>query len=73
MDPLETVVAVGGGWPVSQRLKHLIHGTSRHRRTIPSRLLVGTEKYKDFEQTYLAIEASGTEIFTIAICRTNIG
>jgi thiazole synthase len=35
--------------------------------------LVGTEKHKDFEQTHLAIEASGAEIVTITICRTNIG
>ena len=38
-----------------------------------SRLLVGTGKYKDFEQTRDAIEASGAEIVTVAIRRTNIG
>ena len=38
-----------------------------------SRLLVGTGKYKDFEQTRAAIEASGAEIVTVAIRRTNIG
>ena len=38
-----------------------------------SRLLVGTGKYKDNEQTRQAIEASGAEIITIAIRRTNIG
>ena len=38
-----------------------------------SRLLVGTGKYRDLEQTRLAIEASGTEIVTVAIRRTNIG
>lgn len=38
-----------------------------------SRLLVGTGKYKDFEQTRAAIEASGAEIITVAIRRTNIG
>jgi len=38
-----------------------------------SRLLVGTGKYKDLEQTRLAIEASGAEIVTIAVRRTNIG
>lgn len=38
-----------------------------------SRLLVGTGKYKDLEQTRLAIEASGAEIVTVAIRRTNIG
>ncbi len=38
-----------------------------------SRLLVGTGKYKDFEETQKAIEASGAEIVTVAIRRTNIG
>ena len=38
-----------------------------------SRLLVGTGKYKDFAQTRAAIEASGAQIVTVAIRRTNIG
>ncbi len=38
-----------------------------------SRLLVGTGKYKDFAETREAIEASGAEIVTVAIRRTNIG
>jgi len=38
-----------------------------------SRLLVGTGKYRDMEETRLAIEASGAEIITVAIRRTNIG
>ena len=38
-----------------------------------SRLLVGTGKYRDFEETRAAIEASGAEIVTVAIRRTNIG
>jgi len=38
-----------------------------------SRLLVGTGKYKDFEQTRAAVDASGAEIVTVAIRRTNIG
>ena len=38
-----------------------------------SRLLVGTGKYKDFEQTRAAVEASGAQIVTVAIRRTNIG
>lgn len=37
-----------------------------------SRLLVGTGKYKDFEETKLAIEASGAEIVTVAVRRVNI-
>jgi len=42
-------------------------------KSYTSRLLVGTGKYKDFEQTQRAIEASGAEIVTVAIRRTNIG
>jgi thiazole synthase len=38
-----------------------------------SRLLVGTGKYRDMEETRLAVEASGAEIITVAIRRTNIG
>ena len=38
-----------------------------------SRLLVGSGKYKDLEETRLATEASGAEIVTVAIRRTNIG
>ncbi|MBY0438381.1 MAG: thiazole synthase [Burkholderiales bacterium] len=42
-------------------------------RSFQSRLLVGTGKYRDFDETRLAIEASGAEIVTVAIRRTNIG
>jgi thiazole synthase len=42
-------------------------------KTYHSRLLVGTGKYKDFAETRAAIEASGTQIVTVAIRRTNIG
>ena len=42
-------------------------------KTYSSRLLVGTGKYKDFTQTRAAIDASGAEIITVAIRRTNIG
>lgn len=38
-----------------------------------SRLLIGTGKYKDFDETRAAIEMSGAEIVTVAIRRTNIG
>ncbi len=42
-------------------------------RTFKSRLLVGTGKYKDLNETDLAIQASGAEIVTVAIRRVNIG
>jgi thiazole synthase len=43
------------------------------QREFHSRLLVGTGKYKDLEETRLATEASGAEIVTVAIRRSNIG
>jgi len=42
-------------------------------RTFSSRLLVGSGKYKDLEETKLATEESGSEIITVAIRRVNIG
>ena len=42
-------------------------------RAYRSRLLVGTGKYRDFDETRAAIIASGAEIVTVAIRRTNIG
>ncbi len=41
-------------------------------RDFTSRLIVGTGKYKDFEETKLAVEASGAEIVTVAVRRVNI-
>ncbi len=46
----------------------LIAGRAYH-----SRLLIGTGKYRDFDETRRAVEASGAEIVTVAIRRTNIG
>lgn len=42
-------------------------------RAYSSRLLVGTGKYRDIDETVAAIEASGAEIVTVALRRTNIG
>ena len=63
-DRLEIVHAIGGG----QDDSFILAGVS-----YTSRLLVGTGKYKDLEETRLAIEASGAQIVTVAIRRTNIG
>ena len=41
-------------------------------RTFRSRLIVGTGKYKDLEETAAAIEASGAEIVTVAVRRVNL-
>ena len=42
-------------------------------KTYSSRLLVGTGKYRDLAETQAATEASGAQIITVAIRRTNIG
>ena len=42
-------------------------------KSYASRLLVGTGKYKDFAETRAALDASGAQIVTVAIRRTNIG
>ena len=57
------------GAPTQQSLTPLTVAGVEYR----SRLLVGTGKYRDFEETRAAIEASGAEIVTVAIRRTNIG
>src|SRR3546814_20544519 len=41
-------------------------------KTFHSRLIVGTGKYKSFEQNAQALEASGAEIITVAVRRVNI-
>jgi len=63
-DNLEVVQAIGGG----QEDSFTVAG-----KQYKSRLLVGTGKYKDMQETRLAIEESGAEIVTVAIRRTNIG
>ncbi len=50
-----------------------MHQLKIAEQTYHSRLLVGTGKYKDFAQTKAAIDASGAQIVTVAIRRTNIG
>ncbi len=63
-DCIEVVQAIGGG----QGDSFTVAG-----QQFKSRLLVGTGKYKDMQETRIAIEASGAEIVTVAIRRTNIG
>ena len=50
-------------------MDQLIIGGTAYR----SRLLVGTGKYRDFAETRAAVDASGAQIVTVAIRRTNIG
>jgi len=42
-------------------------------RSFYSRLMVGTGKYRDFDETAAAINASGAQIVTVAVRRTNLG
>ena len=42
-------------------------------KTYSSRLIIGSGKYRDFEQNRQALEASGAEMITVAIRRVNLG
>lgn len=42
-------------------------------KTYQSRLIIGSGKYRDFEQNLAALEASGAEMITVAIRRVNLG
>ncbi len=53
----------------NENLDTLIIGGTAYQ----SRLLIGTGKYKDFAETRAAVDASGAQIVTVAIRRTNIG
>src|SRR5918995_129388 len=57
--PLSAEAEMDDGWQVAGR-------------TFRSRLIVGTGKYKDFQQNAAAVEASGAEIVTVAVRRVNI-
>ena len=65
-DVLEIVHFVGGGEGDSA------DGWSVAGHHFRSRLIVGTGKYKDFEQNAAAVEASGAEIVTVAVRRVNV-
>lgn len=69
-DRLEIVHFIGGGAPaVGDDEEDVLVVAGRRFR---SRLLVGTGKYKDFEETARAIGASGAEIVTVAVRRVNL-
>ena len=44
-----------------------------NKKEYSSRLILGTGKYKDFDETKSALESSGCEMVTVAIRRMNIG
>lgn len=66
-DVLEIVHFVGGGSQAAMDDSWTVAG-----RTFRSRLIVGTGKYKDFEQNAAAVEAAGAEIVTVAVRRVNV-
>ena len=70
-DRIEIVHFIGGGAPEGARATAadplVVAG-----RTFHSRLIVGTGKYKDFEETARAIAASGADVVTVAVRRVNM-
>ena len=66
-DRLEIVHFIGGGSCGAEDDCFQVAG-----RSFRSRLLVGTGKYRDFEETARAIAASGAEIVTVAVRRVNL-
>jgi len=72
-DRLEIVHFIGGGAPDDAPVRaNADDAFDIAGNSYRSRLLVGTGKYKDFEQTARAIEASGAEIVTVAVRRVNV-
>jgi thiazole synthase len=71
-DRLEIVHFIGGGSGADAPAASVEDPFVVAGRTFTSRLLVGTGKYKDFEETARAIEASGAEIVTVAVRRVNV-
>ncbi len=78
-DRVEVVRAIGGGAPVpeSETVEPAMAGNADPvvigGQEFHSRLLVGTGKYADLEQTAAAVAASGAEIVTVAMRRANLG
>jgi thiazole synthase len=64
-DRLEIVHFVGGG-------DHAADTWTVAGRTFRSRLIIGTGKYKSFEQNAAAVAASGADIVTVAVRRVNV-
>jgi len=78
-DELEIVHFVGGGDHLAEtavdggRARPIDDDSwSVAGKTFRSRLIVGTGKYKDFEQNAAAVAASGAEIVTVAVRRVNV-
>ncbi len=69
-DRLEIVHFIGGGAPDGAELQD--NGWTVAGRRFKSRLIVGTGRYKDFEENAAALKASGAEIVTVAVRRVNV-
>jgi len=69
-DRLEIVHFIGGGAPDGAELPD--DGWTVAGRRFKSRLIVGTGRYKDFEENAAALKASGAEMVTVAVRRVNV-
>jgi thiazole synthase len=65
-DRLEIVHFIGGGSAPADK-PFVVAG-----RTLSSRLIVGTGKYKTYAENAAALEASGAEMVTVAVRRVNL-
>ncbi len=68
-DKLEIVHFIGGGAPEGPVADDTFTVAGH---VLKSRLIVGTGKYKDFEETARALEASGADMVTVAVRRVNV-
>src|SRR5215467_11889479 len=66
-DRFEIVHFIGGGDSLPEDKPFVVAG-----RTFNSRLIIGTGKYKSYEENARALEASGAEIVTVAVRRVNL-
>ncbi|MDA1132549.1 MAG: sulfur carrier protein ThiS [Proteobacteria bacterium] len=69
-DRVEIVQFVGGGEEAAPSAVDDVLVVAGRR--VRSRLIVGTGKYRDFDETRAAVEASGADIVTVAVRRVNI-
>ena len=71
-DKLEIVHFIGGGSSDADLTAADDQGFTVAGHKFKSRLIVGTGKYKDFDETRIAIEASGAEMVTVAVRRVDL-
>ncbi|MEQ8664321.1 MAG: sulfur carrier protein ThiS [Rhodospirillales bacterium] len=71
-DALEIVHFIGGGAPDDISAKAEDDPLVIAGRTFHSRLIIGTGKYRDYEENRLCAEAAGSEMITVAVRRVNL-